>query len=145
MSASGDPGRSLSQDPPDPNVRDRRIRVNRKNRLRFRDQVSELYATYPNASGDPGPQRSALERAARERFARIPLANQDAAALASRLQLNDACLALVGTYSADIDRYAARLGELSGDLPRFIALLTATADAEDPKSALLATGNVDLH
>ena len=48
--------------------------------------------------------------------------------------------AITGTYSSDIDRYQARLDELAGDLPRFVALLEASADADDPKSALLADG-----
>lgn len=110
--------------------------------LRFREQVSTLYE---NSSVDPGPQRSALEQAARERVATLPLANQDAVVLASQLQLNDACLALIGTYSSDIEKYATRLRELAGDLPRFIALLAASADADDPKSALLASGVDDPH
>ncbi|MFP8879551.1 MAG: aminopeptidase [Myxococcota bacterium] len=110
--------------------------------LRFREQVSALYA---NSSDDPEPQRRALERAVRERIATLPLANQDAAVVASRLRLNDACLALIGTYSSDIERYAARLQQLAGDLPRFVALLEASADADDPKSALLEPGPIDPH
>jgi predicted aminopeptidase len=108
--------------------------------LLLREEVSTLYQESNESRLDPEPQRHALEQAARERIAAIPLANRDAAALASELRLNDACLALVGTYSSDIEQYAARLRELSGDLPAFIAQLEASADADDPKSALLQAG-----
>jgi predicted aminopeptidase len=108
--------------------------------LVLREQVSTLYEESKDSRLDPGPQRHALEQAARERIAALPLVNRDAAALASELRLNDACLALTGTYSSDIEQYAARLRELAGDLPDFIALLEASADADDPKSALLQPG-----
>ncbi len=103
--------------------------------LRFRGQVAALYE---HSSGDVAAQRSELERAARDRIATVSLSNRDPAALAEHLQLNDACLALIGTYASDIERYAQRLDELSGDLPRFVAHLKAAADADDPKSALLS-------
>jgi predicted aminopeptidase len=106
--------------------------------LRFREQVATLYETYEESSEAPDRQRETIEQAARERIAMLPLANQDAAALSDRVRLNDACLALIGTYASDIERYAVRLRELGGDLRRFIALLPASAHADDPKAELLA-------
>jgi hypothetical protein len=51
--------------------------------------------------------------------------------------MNDACVALTGTYSSDLERYRERLAQLDGDLPAFIARLKTAADAEDPLQALL--------
>lgn len=108
--------------------------------LRFREQVSALYQQSPP---DLAARRSALERDARERIAAIPLAQQDAAELADRLQLNDACLALIGTYSADLEQYAQRLRTLAGDLSRFIVLLEVAAGTDDPKAALLSSESIE--
>jgi hypothetical protein len=47
-------------------------------------------------------------------------------------------VALSGTYAAGIERYAANLAALGGNLGEFIARLRAAADAPDPAEALLA-------
>lgn len=103
--------------------------------LRFRGAVAELYES---GADSPQAERSELERDSRERIAALELESRDAAAIAPRLRLNDACLALAGTYASDVDRYAARLDALGGDLPRFVDLLRESAEADDPKAALLA-------
>jgi predicted aminopeptidase len=103
----------------------------------LRGEIERLYA-----ETDPGPERlrrrEALESGARERVAALPFRKRDAAALASTIRLNDACLALSGTYGAGLPRYAAKLAALDEDLPEFIARLHAVADAADPAEALLA-------
>jgi predicted aminopeptidase len=103
----------------------------------LRGSVEALYAeTAPGA--DPKRRRTALEAAAREELAALPLQQRDAAALAKTIRLNDACLALAGTYGEGIERYAERLALLGGDLGAFVARLKASADAPDPAAALLA-------
>ncbi|MEE9606734.1 MAG: aminopeptidase [Myxococcota bacterium] len=105
--------------------------------LQLRAQVAALYAREPAGPGRDAARRD-VERRARERIAELPLASYDAADLVASLQLNDACLALAGTYSADLDAYAARLAELDGDLRAFVARLRHAAEASDPRAALLA-------
>ena len=102
----------------------------------LRDQVAELYA-----SGEGGAarqrEREQLGVRGRERISRLSIESADAVDLAGSLRLNDACLALTGTYSADIEDYSQLLGRLGGELPAFISRLQTAADAEDPVAALL--------
>jgi predicted aminopeptidase len=101
-----------------------------------RDAIEALYAgSAPGAARDA--QRQAIEDAARARIAALPLTTRDAAEAAERARLNDACLGLAGTYSADLDRYAALLDALGGDLPALLARADAVKDADDPVAALL--------
>ena len=53
-------------------------------------------------------------------------------------RLNDACLALAATYSADTDRYRAALAAQEEDLAAFIARVRSAAEQPDPTRALLA-------
>ena len=104
--------------------------------MRLRERVTDVYAATP-----PGPERDA-ERARSEQQARTAIAadtftRRDAAALAGSLRLNDACLALAGTYSADLPRYAEKLAAEGGDLRAFVARLREISDAPDPREALL--------
>jgi predicted aminopeptidase len=105
--------------------------------LALRAEVAALYAREP-----AGPRReagrAAAESRARDALAALPLATRDAPALAQLLRLNDACLALVGTYSADLPRYEAWLVSQRGDLTAFVARVRAAAEASDPRAALLA-------
>lgn len=104
--------------------------------LAFRNSVAELYASTP-----PGPSRQAardeLEARVRRELAGLPLTTRDPVVLAERARLNDACLALVATYTADVPDYAARLDAEDGDLVRFIAKLQGAAESPDPRRALL--------
>lgn len=104
--------------------------------LRLRDRVAELYASH-DAGAARDHERQQLETRARERVSRLSLEGVDAEDLASSLRLNDACLALTGTYSTDVARYDALLEQLDGDLSAFVGRLRAAADAEDPLTALL--------
>jgi predicted aminopeptidase len=104
--------------------------------MRLYERVEALYE-----SAEPGPERDTardrLASEAREEIAALPLREGDAEALAKAVQLNDACLALSGTYGADLDRYVAKLEALGGDLPAFIARLRAAGEAADPAAVLL--------
>ena len=94
-----------------------------------------VYAEEP-AGSTRDMARAALESETRAALAALPLETRDAATLAERARLNDACLALVATYTADVPRYAQRLDAMDGDLAGFVARLRAVADEEDPRSAL---------
>ena len=96
----------------------------------------ELYASLPT-----GPEREArradIDVRTRERISGLSLGT-DANALAEAARLNDACLALAATYSADTDRYGAALAAQQDDLAAFITRVRAAAEQPDPTSALLA-------
>jgi predicted aminopeptidase len=98
--------------------------------------VEALYAAHP-AGPERDGARAGLTAAARARIAALPLANRDPAALADAVRLNDACLALSGTYGGELERYQVVLDSLRGDLPAFVARFRAAADSDDPADALL--------
>jgi predicted aminopeptidase len=104
--------------------------------LDFRERVQALYDASPEA--DVAAQREALEQEGRARLAGLPLETRDAARLSERIRLNDACLALRGTYSRDLARHAAVLAELDGALEAFIERLRSVKDAKDPRAEFFA-------
>jgi predicted aminopeptidase len=104
--------------------------------LALRTAVAALYAAEPRGSGRAA-QRARLEAATRARVAALPLATVDAAVVADRLRGNDACLALEGTYTADLMRYQAALARFDGDLRALVAAARTAAKAKDPRAALL--------
>ena len=104
--------------------------------LAFRKDVGDLYAREP-AGPERDAARSAAEGRAREAIAALPMTTRDAAAVAAAVRLNDACLALTGTYSADLPRYAEALAASGGDLHAFVERVRAAAQAPDPMTALL--------
>ena len=90
--------------------------------LRFQAEVAKLYE-----SGEPiDSERQALESAARERLASLPLTLSDPRKLAAALKLNDACLALRGTYAGDLTRHEQAFRALGRNLPQFVAHLRKT-------------------
>jgi predicted aminopeptidase len=102
--------------------------------LSFRDQVQALYAV----QSEPEQRRSerdALEARFRANLAATPLPERDPAVVAERVRLNDACLALGGTYAADTTLHVEMLDALGGDLPGFVQRLRKAAGAEDPRAA----------
>jgi predicted aminopeptidase len=103
----------------------------------LRDRVEALYE-----EADPGAdrerRREVLEITTREELAALALRGRDGTSLAQTMRLNDACVALAGTYGAGIERYAANLSALGEDLPEFIARLREAADTPEPAEALLA-------
>jgi predicted aminopeptidase len=103
----------------------------------LRDRVESLYQeTTPGVEQEQ--RRGALESAAREELAGLARDDRDGTEFAEAVRLNDACLALSGTYGAEIERYVANLAALGEDLPEFIAHMRAAEDAPDPAEALLA-------
>jgi len=106
----------------------------------LRADLRELYASL-----EPGAQRDAerrvLAKRARAALRALPLETLDPARVAREARLNDACLALRGTYSDDLDDYARLLAQLDGDLRAFLQRVLVAADAPDPGAAL-ATGSL---
>jgi len=100
----------------------------------LRARVAALYAE-PD-TGSRQERRGALDGEARAALAALPLATPAAARWAAAVPLNDACLALAGTYERDLDAYGARLAALGGDLHAFVAAVRAAADAPEPRAAL---------
>jgi predicted aminopeptidase len=107
--------------------------------LAFREQVAALYAEAlePAATVE---RRRQMEAAFRERLGALALATRDTAALAAVARLNDACLALSGTYAADDSRHERVLAQQGEDLARFVALLREAAEADDPRAFFFAAG-----
>jgi len=131
------------EDPVDRRRQRARVRDSRRiaaSLLALRSAVSELYEQDlpPAVSSE---KRRELEATARQRLARLPLADTDASAkrrLATSIPLNDACLALRGTYSADLPEHERVLASLGGDLPQFISRLRAAAREDVPRNAFFA-------
>lgn len=102
----------------------------------LRAEISALYAAAP-PEGERARRRAELDRTARGRIASLPLATTDAPALAASLSLQDACLALEDTYTADLPLYEAALARLGGDLPALVRAAREAASAQDARAALL--------
>jgi predicted aminopeptidase len=119
----------------------RRLEIEDKRRvdaalLRFRGEVSALYASQDNGTSRDEIRRD-LEERARKRIRNLPLVTRDPNQVATVLRLNDACLALAGTYAAELDRYAALFSRLDGDLSALVARLKGVKNSKDPLGALL--------
>lgn len=103
--------------------------------LALRDAVEALYAT-----ADAGPAREAsraeLEAETRAALARLPLATRDSARLAEVARLNDACLAISATYTADLPAYARALAARE-NLEALLEDLRAAARTSNPREELL--------
>lgn len=103
----------------------------------LREQIAMLYANQAaGPSRDAAREKLVLE--ARAQIAALAFSDRDAATLAQEIRLNDACLALSGTYGAEMSRYVAKLAALGGDLPTLVGRLRTVADAPDPAEAFLA-------
>jgi predicted aminopeptidase len=111
-------------------------------RLALRDRVVDLYASEP-AGPEREARRAAAERETREAVAALSLQTRDPGRLAEGLRLNDACLALAATYTADLPAYERRLEELGGDLPAFVTRLEEASRDPDPREALLGSDSDD--
>jgi predicted aminopeptidase len=122
-------------------ARQRRLEIRDARRIdaefiRFRDEVTELYEAR-EAGSERDRRRLELEERARDRILALPFETIDPSRLAGSLRMNDACVALTGTYSADLERYRELLARLGGDLAAFVKRLERAADAEDPLQTLL--------
>lgn len=105
--------------------------------LDFRSQVADLYAR-ESREGPRQQQREALEASFRTRLEALPLATRDAQPLGQRVRLNDACLAISGTYAEDTPLHERMLAALSGDLPALVERLREAAESEDPRDFFFA-------
>ena len=106
--------------------------------LAFRDRVAGLYASEP-AGPERQRHRQALEAAARAELDASPFGTRDATPLADRIDWNDACLALRGTYHADLPLHTARLEALGGDLRALLDAARQAANEEDPRNAFFGS------
>ena len=102
---------------------------------RLRAEIKELYA-----ADEPGAQRQAARQAltelARKSLGALALETRDPAQVARGSRLNDACLALSGTYRDDLEDYAALLSQSGGSLSAFLRRVRVAAEASDPLDAL---------
>ena len=105
--------------------------------LAFRERVESVYA---EAAAGPAreQQRALAERQARVEIAALPFETLDSQELAQAARLNDACLALAATYTADLPDFERALADEGDDLPAFVARFRAAAESEDPRESLLA-------
>lgn len=100
-----------------------------------RREVEALYAQ-PLSEDERTRGRQELEVEARARLAALALRTrtpEETRALAERIRLNDACLALRKTYAGDLERFAGVLRALDGNLRQFVERLIRAAQEEDPQ------------
>lgn len=121
----------------DPRVRVSDDRLIAKTLMSLRDDIAQLYAT-EMPERERQLQRDKLETAGRKTLAALALQSRSASQFAERARINDACLAIQGTYVSDTPRHLAVLAQLDGDLVRFIARLRLVAEVDDPRSTFFA-------
>ncbi len=102
--------------------------------MSLREDIVQLYAMDLPEAGR-AMRRDALDSSGRERLANLELTSRSATRLSERARINDACLAIQGTYLADIPEHRALLDTLDGSLARFIERLREAAGHEDPRAA----------
>jgi predicted aminopeptidase len=117
----------------------RRIRNHRAYRDLLEATRQEIASLYAAEAGPSQRQASRLriDESARARIAALAgFVAPDA--LARNARLNDACLALAGTYGVHIGRYERLMEERDLDLPSLIRAARTAADSEDPLGSLAA-------
>jgi predicted aminopeptidase len=106
----------------------------------FRREVASLYARELSAD-EKLRERTAMEARIRGQLPELLLDSADPEALgriAQNLRLNDACLALRGTYTDDLERHGEVFAALGGDLAAMVARLRAAALTDDPRANFFA-------
>jgi predicted aminopeptidase len=101
--------------------------------LAFKQKVETL-----DGEPDRALRRAVAERETRAELARLPLRVLDARRVAERAQLSDACLSLRGAYIADMQRHAAVLTALDGDLAAMVERLREWSDPDRPIEGFFA-------
>ena len=104
---------------------------------RFRQDVEAFYASEP-ADAVSLLERAAMEARVRSQLSELSLEGRDRDSmrrLVQRLRLNDACLALRGTYTDDLEHHAEVFAALGSDLTALISRLRAAAKTDDPRAA----------
>lgn len=99
-------------------------------KLEFRNRVAALYTT-PFHPAEQAKARARLEAEARAALRALDLEVFDAARVAEHAELNDACLALVGTYHTDVPKYQAQYEALGRDFPAWLDATQNTAKARN--------------
>lgn len=90
----------------------------------------------PSTTSQASLERAAMETRVRRQLSQLPLeasSREEVERMAQRMRLNDACLALQGTYSEDLERHGEVFSALGGDLAALVAQLRTAAAAENPR------------
>lgn len=101
----------------------------------LRSDIEALYSRDALSDAIVAQRREALVASMRNQIHEMPLTTRNPETLPGRLRINDACLALQGTYAADTPHHQRVLDALDGDLILFIARLREAADQDDPRAA----------
>ena len=94
--------------------------------------MEALYAR--SVDTDPSAARAALEAEARRQLADLDLVVRPADRVAETARLSDACLAIRGTYAADLPRHASLFAARGGDLAALVARLRSLAEVDAPRA-----------
>ncbi len=103
--------------------------------MELRREIASLYAQEDLSNDNVVSLREERVEVTRAQLRGMPLVTRDPAHLAEAVRINDACLALQGTYAGDTPRHRRVLEALDGDLVRFIARLREAAGQSDPREA----------
>jgi len=136
-----------AQEDGDLGARRERARVDANRRLRREIEAARQAIRLLYSESGPGAERAAqrlaLETRSRARIAALALP-ESPSDLAERVRLNDACLALAGTYAAD-ERPLSLAFLAEGRNPgRLLTRLKTLADHVDPSAELLAWAQSEL-
>ncbi len=128
----------FSSDPDQAKVREQQIHDNRlvsEEALRFREEVRTIYENASEATDQRvREKRVRAEQEARARLSRLPLELADPELTSKYVGLNDACLALRGTYGSDLTQHQVVFERLDRNLPKFISRLKEAAGRPDPRA-----------
>lgn len=101
--------------------------------MAFRAEIATLYDETSDET-TRARLREEAETRAREQLRALALTTYNPQQLADNIALNDACLALRGTYTEEIPRFETVLASLDGDLTAFIARLRDAATDANPEA-----------
>ncbi len=103
-----------------------------EDRRRIASSMLDLREELARLESDPeaAPLRRQAEARTRQELAELPLTVLDPERVAEKARLDNACLALRGTYVRDMPRHAAVLEALGDDLGAMIARLHRVAEGE---------------
>jgi predicted aminopeptidase len=110
--------------------------------LEFQRQIQALYAEADDPA-ERGRRRAVAEQAVRIQLAELPFSAYDGKKLAASLKLNDACLALRGTYTEDLPLFERALAGHQNDLKAFIAAVRTAAESEEARESLFDPSRSD--
>ena len=98
--------------------------------IAYREELRALEAEAARDLASHAARVEAAQAAARARLAALPLEVLDPARIAEKTRLDNACLALRGTYVRDLPRHAEVLAGLGGDLAAMIERLREVARSD---------------